>query len=148
MQMTEQAEKGGDAAVTEAPTPDAAGNDTPSSEVVASAAPETVSQTIAVEVAYARPDKQMIIPLQVEPGTTLEQAVERSGIIGHFPEIDLAVNKVGIFGKLGKRDVVLREKDRVEIYRNLIADPKKVRKERAAQGKKMKKGDSEADSVA
>ena len=139
--MTEHAEKNGDAAVTETPMPDAASHDAPADDVDAPVEPETIQ----IEVAYARPDKQMIIPMQVEPGTTLEQAVERSGIIGHFPEIDLAVNKVGIFGKLGKRDVVLREKDRVEIYRKLIADAKKVRKERAAQGKKMKKGDSEAE---
>lgn len=139
--MTEQAEKNGDAAVKETPLPDAASNDAPADDVEAAVEPETIQ----IEVAYARPDKQMIIPLQVEPGTTLEQAVERSGIIGHFPEIDLAANKVGIFGKLSKRDVVLREKDRVEIYRKLIADPKKVRKERAAQGKKMKKGGGEAE---
>lgn len=97
-------------------------------------------ETLHVEVAYARPDKQMIIPLEVPVGTTLEQAIELSGIREHFPEIDLSMNKVGIFGKLNKRDTVLREQDRVEIYRKLIADPKKVRKERAAQGKVMKKG--------
>lgn len=106
---------------------------------------EPKPETIAVEVAYALPEKQVIIALDVEPGTTLAQAVERSGILSQFPEIDLTVNKVGIFGKLSKPGVVLREKDRVEIYRKLIADPKKVRKERAAQGKQMKKGSSEAE---
>ncbi len=98
---------------------------------------------IHVEVAYALPDRQVIIPLDVEPGTTLEQAVALSGIVGQFPGIDLDVDKVGIFSKLSKRNAVLREHDRVEIYRKLIADPKKVRKERAAQGKKMKKGGGE-----
>ena len=101
-------------------------------------------ETLNVEVAYARPDTQMIIPLQVPVGTTLEQAIELSGIREHFPEIDLEKNKVGIFGKLAKRDTLLREHDRVEIYRPLIADPKQVRKERAAQGKKMKKGGGDA----
>lgn len=101
-------------------------------------------ETIQVEVAFARPDTQMIIPLQVPVGTTLEQAIELSGIREHFPEIDLAKNKVGIFGKLSKLDAVLRDHDRVEIYRKLIADPKQVRKERAAQGKKMKKGGGDA----
>lgn len=96
-----------------------------------------------VEVAYARPDNQVIIPLDVEEGTTLEEAIQQSGILRHFPEIDLSENKVGIFGKLGKLDQLLREKDRVEIYRHLIADPKEVRKKRAAEGKKMKKGGGE-----
>jgi hypothetical protein len=68
------------------------------------------------------------------------EAIERSGIIERFPEIDLAKNKVGIFGKLAKLDKVLQPGDRVEIYRPLIADPKEARKKRAAQGKVMKKG--------
>ena len=57
-----------------------------------------------------------------------------------YPQIDLSKDKTGIFGKIAKLDVVLRDKDRVEIYRPLIADPKQVRKERAAQGKKMRSG--------
>ncbi len=101
-------------------------------------------EKILVEVAYARPDRQMIIPLEVPVGTTLREAIELSGIREHFPEIDLSVNKVGIFGKLSKLDTVLRDHDRVEIYRPLIADPKEVRKQRAAEGKKMKKGGGKA----
>ena len=73
-------------------------------------------------------------------GTTAEQAVQQSRILQKFPEIDLAQNKLGIFGKLVKADTVLREHDRVEIYRALIADPKEVRRQRAAEGKAMKKG--------
>lgn len=96
--------------------------------------------TISIEVAYALPNNQAIIPLQVEEGTTIEQAIRLSGILETFPDIDLSVNKVGVFSKLGKLNQVLREKDRVEIYRKLIADPKEIRKQRAAQGKKMKKG--------
>lgn len=95
---------------------------------------------IAIEVAYATPAKQVILKLAVEPGTGLELAVRSSGILEQFPEIDLAQNKVGIFGKLAKLDDVLQPGDRVEIYRPLIADPKEVRKQRAAQGKVMKKG--------
>lgn len=94
----------------------------------------------AVEVAYAKPEKQMILTLKVAPGTTAEQAIIASGILQKFPEIDLAANKVGIFGKMVKPDTELREKDRVEIYRPLIADPKEVRRQRAAEGKAMKKG--------
>ncbi len=95
---------------------------------------------IPVEVAYARPDKQRIIPLEVPEGTTVREAIEASGILEEFPEIDLSRNKVGIFGRLTKPDTVLREGDRVEIYRPLIADPKAVRRQRATQGKSMRKG--------
>lgn len=102
-----------------------------------------MANSMTVEVSYARRDQQMIIPVVVEEGTTVEQAIELSGIRGHFPEIDLGKNKVGIFGKLCKLGQVLRERDRVEIYRPLIADPKEVRKQRAAEGKKMKKGGGE-----
>ena len=95
---------------------------------------------ISVEVAYAKPEVQVIVPVNVPLGTTAEQAIQLSGILEDFPEIDLAKNKIGIFSKIVKGDKVLREKDRVEIYRPLIADPKLVRKQRAAEGKAMKKG--------
>lgn len=98
------------------------------------------AELIEVEVAYARPEAQVILTVKVSPGTTVEDAVKLSGILHNFPEIDLAVNKVGVFGKLTKLNAPLRAGDRVEIYRQLIADPKEVRKQRAAQGKAMKKG--------
>ena len=98
-----------------------------------------------VEVAYARPDEQVIIPVEVEQDATVEEAVRRSGILERYPEIDLTVNKVGVFGKLGKPATVLQPRDRVEIYRALIADPKEVRKQRAAQGKRMSKGGGDLD---
>lgn len=88
-----------------------------------------------VEVAYALADKQSLISLEVEEGSTLKEAIEASGILDEYRDIDLSMNRVGIFSKFATLDTVLREKDRVEIYRSLIADPKKVRKERAAQGK-------------
>ena len=96
------------------------------------------SSLITVEVAYALPNNQLIIPLQVAPETTAEQAITASGILQKFPEIDLSVNKVGLFGKLSKLETPLRHLDRVEIYRPLIADPKEVRKQRAEEGKLMK----------
>lgn len=102
---------------------------------------------IPVEVAYALPEHQQIIALNVEEGSTVREAVERSGVLEQFPEIDLASNKMGIFGKLSKPDTVLRARDRVEIYRPLIADPKEVRKQRAAEGKRMKKGGGEAEEA-
>lgn len=101
---------------------------------------------IDVEIAYARPDTQLILKLRVPEGTTLEQAVRESGILERFPDIDLARNQVGIFGKLNKADTVLRNGDRVEIYRQLIADPKEVRKQRAAEGKRMKKGGGDIEA--
>jgi len=95
---------------------------------------------IAVEVAYALPDRQVILVVDVVPGATLEDAIRGSGILEQYPDIDLAVNKVGVFGKLGKLGDALHAGDRVEIYRPLIADPKQVRRQRAAAGKVMKKG--------
>jgi len=86
---------------------------------------------LQIEVAYALPQMQLIISTQVEPGTTLEQAIRSSGILEQFPDIDLASNKTGIFGKLAKLDTALRDQDRVEIYRALIADPKESRRQRA-----------------
>ena len=109
------------------------------SEIDESAIEDQVLQ-IDVEVAYARGDSQQILNLWVTPGTTFEQAVEQSGILQMFPEIDLSVNKVGVFGKLAKKTAELKAGDRVEIYRPLIADPKEVRRKREADGKKMKKG--------
>ena len=91
-----------------------------------------------VEVAYALPDKQSLVSLEVEEGTTIKEAIEASGVLDTYDQIDLTRDKVGIFSKFATLDTVLREKDRVEIYRPLIADPKKVRKERAAEGKAMR----------
>ena len=97
-------------------------------------------ETLRVEVAYALPDQQTLLSLQVPRGATVQDAIEQSGILQGDPEIDLTSSKIGVFGKITKLDAVLREGDRVEIYRALIADPKEVRKLRAAQGKRMKKG--------
>lgn len=95
---------------------------------------------IKVEVAYARPDVQVIIPIEVVAGATLEDAIHASAIIERFPEISLAVNRVAVFGKLGKLDQTLRAGDRVEILRPLIADPKQARKKRAEQGARPSAG--------
>ena len=96
--------------------------------------------SIRIEVAYALLDDQMIIAFTVDEGATVKQAIIHSGIIDHYPQIDLTECRAGIFGKLTKMDKVVREGDRIEIYRPLIADPKEVRRKRAAEGKKMKKG--------
>ena len=102
-----------------------------------------MADEIQVEVAYALPEQQIILPVKVAVGATVEDAIKLSGVLERFPEIQLAQAKVGIFSKLTKLDSVLRDKDRVEIYRPLIADPKEVRRKRAEEGKVMKKGGGE-----
>ncbi len=97
-------------------------------------------EMIDVEVAYAKPDMQIIIPVNVPKYTTVAAAVTASGIQEKFPEIDLVRNKFGVFGKQAKAEQILQRGDRVEIYRPLIADPKAVRQQRAQAGKAMKKG--------
>ena len=101
------------------------------------------SANIHVEVVYALPQRQELLKLELPAGSTLLNALERSGLAEKYPEIDLVKGKFGIFAKLSKPDTVLRDQDRVEIYRPLIADPKEVRKKRAAEGKVMKKGAAE-----
>ena len=100
----------------------------------------SIPPVIRVEVAYATGTEQALLGVDAAQGVTVREAIERSGIVGRFPDIDLAVNKVGIFGKLTKLDNILADGDRVEIYRPLIADPKEARKKRAAEGKVLRKG--------
>lgn len=99
---------------------------------------------IRVQVVYALPDRQEVVTIEGSSGITAQNAIELSGLLVKHPEIDLQKNKLGIFAKLSKPDTVLRDKDRVEIYRPLIADPKAVRKQRAEEGKAMKKGASDS----
>ena len=106
-----------------------------------------MAETISIEVCYALSSKQELVKLSLPEGASLQQAVEASGLLEKYPEIDLKKNKFGIWNKLSKADSVLRDKDRVEIYRPLIADPKEVRKQRAAEGKVMKKGAGDADAL-
>lgn len=93
-----------------------------------------------IEVAYALPERQMIIPVLVKKDITVKEAILLSGIMSKFEGINLETDPVGIFGKLTTLDQPLRDRDRVEIYRPLIADPKEIRRKRAAEGKEMKKG--------
>jgi hypothetical protein len=93
-----------------------------------------------VEVVYALPDRQPLLQVQLAEGATVEDAIRASGVLDEHPEIDLTKNKVGIFSKLVKLDEPVRDKDRVEIYRPLLADPKEVRRKRAEEGKVTKKG--------
>lgn len=92
---------------------------------------------IRVEVAYALPDRQRLVTLDVPRGSTAREAVERSGLQREFPEIDPEGNALGIFGRRCPPDQRLRDGDRVEIYRPLKADPKEVRRRLAARGRTM-----------
>jgi len=101
---------------------------------------------IGVEVAYARPERQVILPLQVRPGSTALQAVLASGIVAQFPEIDPEQADMGVFsrpldGRLLPRpaEYVLQPGDRIEIYRPLQMDPKQARLLRAARQKEKKR---------
>ena len=89
------------------------------------------ARMLRVEIVYALRDRQVLLAFEVEGGTTARQAVERSGILQRFPEIDLARAGLGIFGRVVSPDTPLRDGDRVEIYRPLIADPKQARRTRA-----------------
>lgn len=98
---------------------------------------------IKIEVVYALPHEQLLLKLDVPQSSTIADAVRLSGLLEKYSEIDLEKGKFGLYGKLSKADTVLREKDRVEIYRPLLADPKEVRRKRAEEGKVMKKGGGE-----
>lgn len=103
--------------------------------------------TIPVEVAYATPAHQLILSLVIPVGACIEDAIKQSGILQRFPEIEMDhALRVGVFGKLAKLNSPLRAGDRVEIYRPLIADPKEVRRQRAAEGKRMGKGGGKSGS--
>ncbi len=102
-------------------------------------------QPINVEVVYALPQEQTLLPVQVPQGADIKEAILESGMLDLHPELDLKTLDVGIFGKLATVKQKVRDNDRIEIYRPLIADPKEVRKKRAAEGKRLKKGGSTAD---
>ena len=100
--------------------------------------------SLHVEVAYAKPNEYKIIELQVIKGTTILETVQQSGMLDSYLEINLNVTKLGIYGKviIKASEQFIKDGDRVEIYRPLIADPKEVRKNRAKQAqlkKAMKK---------
>lgn len=84
-----------------------------------------------VQICCAVNDLQILHDLDVPVGTTLQEAIFQSGILRQVPEIDFTVSRVGIYGKLKSLDTVLRDRDRVEIYLPLVADPKDSRRQRA-----------------
>ena len=88
------------------------------------------AETFNIEVCYASDAVQFLRALRVPAGTTIEQAIALSGVLQEAPEVDLSIMQVGIYAKKKTLDTVLRERDRVEIYRPLIADPKNARRRR------------------
>ena len=90
---------------------------------------------LKVEVAYALHDRQVLLELEVEDGTTVKQAIVRSGIRDRFPEIRITRGYVGIFGRQVEPDAALCNGDRVEIYRPLIVDPKEARLRRVKRAR-------------
>jgi putative ubiquitin-RnfH superfamily antitoxin RatB of RatAB toxin-antitoxin module len=92
-----------------------------------------MAETLQVYVCYAIERHEFTHPMKVAPGTTIGQAIEQSGVLQAFPDINLATQPVGIYAKKKTLDTVLRERDRVEIYRPLVADPKDSRRRRAAK---------------
>jgi len=86
---------------------------------------------LQIQVCYALPDSTNLLELTLPAGSTVKQAIDSSGVLARFPEIDLSVQKVGIFGKLKPLDAVLHDGDRIEIYRALQADPMESRRRRA-----------------
>lgn len=95
-----------------------------------------MSDKISVEVVYALPDKQYLRSVTLAEGSNVEQAIVASKLLLLRPDIDLAINKVGIYSRLVKLTDPLQDGDRVEIYRPLIADPKELRRQRAERSAK------------
>ncbi|MGY0617304.1 RnfH family protein [Vibrio sp. FJH11] len=93
------------------------------------------SDMIHVEVVYALPHEQRVFNLVVNKHETVEEIISLSGVLELYPEIDLSKNKVGVFSRNVKLDATVRDRDRIEIYRPLLADPKEIRRKRAEQAK-------------
>ena len=90
-------------------------------------------EKVQVVISYATPTQEFLQALEVEPGTTIGQAIEASGVLAAFPDINLVTQPVGIFARKKTLETVLRPRDRIEIYRPLVADPKDSRRKRAAK---------------
>ena len=92
-----------------------------------------MTEALEVVVCYASARHEWMRTMRVRPGTTIGEAIEQSGVLQDFPDINLSTQPVGIFAKKKPLDTVLRERDRIEIYRPLVADPKDSRRKRAAK---------------
>lgn len=109
--------------------------------MVNNSAGEAVSDRITVEVAYALPERQALLTLSVSSAASVEQIIQQSGILQQFPQIDLQSQKVGVWSRPVKLTDLVKEGDRIEIYRPLIADPKDLRRRRAEKAKEEGRAD-------
>ncbi|MBZ9612574.1 RnfH family protein [Rheinheimera maricola] len=100
-----------------------------------------MSERITVEVAYALPERQSLLTVSVDMHDTVQQIIELSGILQQFSDIDLSVQKVGVWSRPVKLDDKVKTGDRIEIYRPLIADPKDLRRRRAEKAKEEGRAD-------
>ena len=100
-----------------------------------------MSEQLTVEVAYALPERQSLLTVAVSSLDTVQQVIEQSGILQQFPEIDLATQKVGVWSRPVKLTDTVKQGDRIEIYRPLIADPKDLRRRRAEKAKEEGRAD-------
>ncbi|MEN9534627.1 MAG: RnfH family protein [Aeromonas popoffii] len=101
-----------------------------------------MSDLLNIDVVYALPERQTVLRIRVAPATSVLAAIEQSGIVQKHPEIDLSVNKFGIYSRPVKGADLLQDGDRIEIYRPLIADPKEMRKKRAEKAKEEGRADA------
>lgn len=99
------------------------------------------NQKIKLEVVYGTAKVQSLLSFEADEGVTVQQAIDLSGILETFNDIDLTVNKVGIWNRTAKLTDAVQDLDRIEIYRPLIADPKEVRKRRAEKAKQEGRAD-------
>lgn len=100
----------------------------PAENPAATPEPTPSAQPVTIAVVYATPAKQVWLDLELPAGTTVGDAIERSGILRQCPEIDLTKQKVGIHSKVCKLDAVVEDGARIEIYRPIIANPAEVRR--------------------
>lgn len=102
---------------------------------------------LQIEVCYALPNEQRIFAFEVPDDCNVEHAIKRSGVLEAYPEIALETFKVGIFGKMCKLSATLRDKDRIEIYRKLIADPKESRRQKVEMERKKAAQDKQKSNT-
>jgi putative ubiquitin-RnfH superfamily antitoxin RatB of RatAB toxin-antitoxin module len=83
-----------------------------------------------IGVCYAEAERQLWLRLEVPDESTIQEAIELSGVLKQYPQIDLTTQKVGVYGKLAKLEAPIKEGDRIEIYRKITADPQQVQRRR------------------
>lgn len=106
-----------------------------------------MSELVNIEVVYALPEKQVLLALKVASGSSIEQALEQSGVLRRFPELDLATMKVGIYSRIVPLTTALSGGERIEIYRPLTADPREMRRKRAEKAKDEGRADKVTGGV-